>query len=69
MNTLARAFCATVLLSATAATAQQPTTAIAPIAPNNAMLRSGTEIGVRLLEELTTKGKNLRIGNRFRIET
>lgn len=46
-----------------------PTAAIAPIAPNNAVLRSGTEIGVRLLEELTTKGKNLRIGNRFRIET
>lgn len=44
-------------------------TPILPLAPNNAMLRAGTEVGVRILEELTTKGKKLRIGNRFRIET
>lgn len=40
----------------------------APIIPN-AVLRSGTDIPLRVLEELTTKGKNLRVGNRFRLET
>lgn len=33
------------------------------------MLRVGTEVPMRLLEELTTKGKNLRVGARFRMET
>jgi hypothetical protein len=48
------------------------TVAAAPIAaPNttNAVLRVGTEVPVRLLEELTTKGKRLRVGHRFRLET
>jgi hypothetical protein len=47
-----------------------------PVAPpimapatTNAILRSGTEVPVRVLEELTTKGKQLRVGNRFHIET
>lgn len=46
--------------------------AISPVQPattGNAVLRVGTEVPVRLLEELTTKGKNLRVGNRFRLET
>jgi len=38
-------------------------------ATSNAVLRVGTEVPVRLLEELTTKGKKLRVGNRFRLET
>lgn len=38
-------------------------------APSQAMLRVGTEVPLRLLEELTTKGKKLRIGQRFRLET
>jgi hypothetical protein len=42
---------------------------VQPVAGDNAMLRVGTEVPVRLLEELTTKGKNLRVGNRFRLET
>lgn len=42
---------------------------IQPLTTSNAMLRTGTEVPVRLLEELTTKGKNLRVGNRFRLET
>lgn len=46
-----------------------PAAVIAAPATNNAVLRSGTEVPVRLLEELTTKGKNLRVGNRFRLET
>jgi hypothetical protein len=50
--------------------AQAPTVMPAtPLPTNNAMLRTGTEVPVRLLEELTTKGKKLRVGNRFRMET
>lgn len=33
------------------------------------MLRVGTEVPLRLLEELTTNGKKLRVGQRFRLET
>jgi len=37
--------------------------------PNGvAVLRTGTEVPLRLLEELTTKGKKLRVGQRFRME-
>jgi len=45
---------------------------VAPIAApvtTNAILRTGTEVPLRLSEELTTKGKKLRIGSRFRLET
>jgi len=42
---------------------------IQPAVTSNAVLRVGTEVPVRLLEELTTKGKTLRVGNRFRMET
>lgn len=41
----------------------------APVSTNNAMLRVGTEVPLRLLEELTTGGKKLRVGHRFRMET
>ncbi len=43
----------------------------APIAApttTNAVLRAGTEVPLRLSEELTTKGKKLRVGQRFRLE-
>jgi hypothetical protein len=46
--------------------------AAAPIAApvtTNAILRTGTEVPLRLSEELTTKGKRLRVGQRFRMET
>jgi hypothetical protein len=46
-----------------------PPARIQQIPTTNAVLRVGTEVPVRLLEELTTKGKNLRVGNRFRMET
>ena len=49
-----------------------PPVAPAPIASpptTNAVLRVGTEVPLRLLEELTTKGKKLRVGQRFRMET
>ena len=34
----------------------------------NAVLRVGTEIPLRLSQELTTKGKKLRVGDRFHLE-
>jgi hypothetical protein len=49
--------------------------ATAPIAPisapaaANAVLRVGTEVPLRLVQELTTKGKQLRVGDRFHLET
>ena len=45
------------------------TTPIAASVTTNAVLRVGTEVPVRLIEELTTKGKKLRVGQRFRMET
>ena len=35
----------------------------------NAILRVGTEVPLRLREQLTTKGKKLRVGHRFHLET
>jgi hypothetical protein len=48
------------------------TSVVAPIAApatSRAMLRTGTEVPLRLMEELTTKGKHLRVGQRIRMET
>ena len=45
--------------------------AAAPIAApvtSTAILRTGTPVPLRLSEELTTKGKKLRVGQRFRME-
>jgi hypothetical protein len=53
----------------------QPVFAAPPPAPiaapqtANAVLRVGTEIPLRLIEELTTKGKKLHVGDRFHMET
>jgi hypothetical protein len=46
-----------------------PPAPIQPLPTSNAILRVGTEVPVRLLEELTTQGKKLRVGHRFRLET
>jgi hypothetical protein len=35
----------------------------------SAILRVGTEVPLRLTQELTTKGKQLRVGDRFHLET
>ncbi|MFC3711329.1 hypothetical protein ACFOMD_02025 [Sphingoaurantiacus capsulatus] len=67
MNIIARALCATALLSATAATAQQPALAPAP-ASTATVLRSGTAVILRTSEELTTEGKMLKPGRRFNLE-
>lgn len=45
---------------------------IAPIASpaqDRAILRTGTEVQLRLMEEITTKKKKLRVGQRVRLET
>jgi hypothetical protein len=68
---------AAVLLIPSAALAQiAPATfaqpAVSPIAAppaTNAVLRVGTEVPLRLKEELTTKGKKVRVGYRFQLET
>lgn len=53
---------------ATHAQVAQPTPIAAPVA-SAAVLRVGTEVPLRLSEELTTKGKQLRVGQRFHLET
>jgi hypothetical protein len=51
------------------ASAPQAAAPIAAPPTTNAILRVGTEVPLRLSEELTTKGKKLRVGNRFHLET
>lgn len=45
------------------------TSPIAAPVTTNAMLRIGTEVPLRLREQLTTAGKKLRVGDRFHLET
>jgi hypothetical protein len=47
-----------------------PAAVVVPLAPpsGNAVLHSGTDVRFRLLEELTTQDKKLRVGDRFRLE-
>lgn len=54
---------------AQAAAGQPAASPIAAPAATNAMLRVGTEVPLRLKEELTTKGKKIRVGHRFHLET
>jgi hypothetical protein len=46
-----------------------PSEPVAPLASTIAYLRTGTEVPLKLAEELTTKGKALKVGQRFRMET
>ena len=68
-------FALAVAVAAQAAAPQavvQPPAPAAPIAApavTSAILRVGTEVPLRLSEELTTKGKKLRVGDRFHLET
>lgn len=50
-------------------TTMTPTMPVAAPAYTSAILRVGTEVPLRLSEELTTKGKKLRVGDRFHLET
>jgi len=43
-------------------------TPIAPVATENAILRAGTPVALRLMEEITTKKKSARVGQRFLLE-
>ena len=64
--------CALVLAPGIASAQSPMAPIIAPIAApasSNAVLRTGTEVPLRLLETLTTKEKKLRVGQRFRMET
>jgi len=54
--------------AAVVTTAPAPALIAAPVT-TSAVLRTGTELPLRVLQELTTKGKQLRVGNRFRLET
>lgn len=51
-----------------------PITQVAPVAPisapvtSNAVLRAGTPVTLRILEEVTTKEKRARVGQRVRME-
>jgi len=49
--------------------APAPAVPLTPGASGPAVPRVGTEVPLRLSEELTTKGKTLRVGHRFRLET
>jgi hypothetical protein len=53
----------------TVAPAAVPTAPIAAPVTTAAILRVGTVVPLRLSEELTTKGKKLRVGQRFHLET
>ena len=46
-----------------------PAAPIAAPAPTTAVLRVGTEVPLLLRHQLTTKGKQLRVGHRFQLET
>lgn len=47
---------------------QQPAAVLAAPQTTNAVLRAGTPITIRLLEEVTTKKKQARVGQRIRME-
>lgn len=62
--------CALLLAPATvSAQAVAPSMPLAAPASDMAILRTGTEVVLKLSEELTTKGKKLRVGQRFHMET
>jgi len=42
--------------------------AIAPVATSNAVLRAGTPIQLRMMEEITTEKKAAKVGQRFMLE-
>jgi hypothetical protein len=45
-----------------------PVAAIATTATTNAMLRAGTPVSLKMMEEVTTKKKSARVGQRFQLE-
>lgn len=62
--------CAAFLLAPSTLLAQSlPTSPIAAPDRSIAILRTGTVVPLKLTEELTTKGKQLRVGQRIHLET
>lgn len=64
--------CATLITPTSLHAQDSVSSTTAPIATpvtDRAVLRAGTEVPLRILEELTTKGKRLRVGQRIRFET
>jgi hypothetical protein len=55
-------------LAQTAVPAPATTPAVVIGAPDASVLRTGTEVALKMSEELTTLGKHLRVGQRFRLE-
>lgn len=51
------------------AAAATPAPPIAEVKTANAVLRAGTSVPLKLMEEVTTKKKAARVGQRFRLET
>jgi len=70
MNRSFRALVGALLVASSASAFAQiaPGAAVVLGAPTANVLRVGTEVSLRMSEELTTKGKNLRPGQRFRME-
>lgn len=68
MNVKIVALAGAVLLSSSYAIAQTATPIIAG-ASDSAVLRSGTSVPLKMAEALTTKGKTLKVGYRFQLET
>lgn len=66
---LAAAVAAQAVVAQSQSTQPTSTAPIAAPVTANAILRVGTEVPLRLSEELTTKGKQLRVGQRFHLET
>jgi hypothetical protein len=58
------------VVAAPAAAAPAASAIVVPLAPptGNAVLHTGTDVRFRLLQELTTEDKRLRVGDRFRLE-
>ncbi len=50
------------------ATSEAPAPVIAQAPTNNAVLRAGTPVSLRMMEEITTKKKAARVGQRFMME-
>jgi len=68
IKTAAALAAATLTLGTAAAVAQTAPLTMAPAPQTQYVLRTGTPIALRLSEHLTTKGKTLRVGQRFHLE-
>jgi hypothetical protein len=68
MTKMLRCALPALLLAAPAAHAQTPLAPLGYPAAQPAVMRAGTPVSLRLSEELTTKGKQLRAGQRFHLE-